>query len=225
VENDDLGNHHLRNYYVVKDYPENGLATVFFDTNISQSTTELDTYIYFGNDTVENAEADDYSNSFGWIKNGDFELDTSPDDKYDPFGWTFTHEPINYLGIVTGDDVSTSYNYARNSSDVSYEYFRNRPIHISDCDPDYETDPPPNWDSALRVENGEYSYVWGSNLNALGGIGTVFDYAGTLYSYPFKVPIVEGGSLYLRVYRNVRTWRFEKRAKPQDDIDIDGFFH
>jgi hypothetical protein len=212
----------LRNYYIVKDYPETTLATIYFDTNISQSTTELDTYMYFGNDTVGNAEAGDPSSSFGWVKNGDFELDTSTDDKYSPYGWTFTHEPINYLGIVAGDD--NPYPDAVNESAVSYEYFRNRPVHISDCDPDYETDPPPNWDSALRVENGEYSYVWGSNLNALGGIGTVFDYAGTFYSYPFKVPKVQGGNLYLRVYRNIRTWRFEKRAKPQDDIDRDGFF-
>ncbi len=217
-----IENGELRNFYLVKDYPETGIAMVFFDTNISASTTELDTYMYFGNDTVGNAEASDPSNSFGWVKNGDFELDTSTDDKYSPYGWTFTHEPIDYLGINSGDDIL--YPDAANSSAVSYEYFRNRPIHISDCDPDYETDPPPNWDSALRVENGEYSYVWGSNLNALGGIGTVFDYAGTFYSYPFKVPVVQGGSLYLRVYRNIRSWRFEKRDKPQDDIDIDGYF-
>ncbi|MFX1379670.1 MAG: hypothetical protein ACFFA4_11335 [Promethearchaeota archaeon] len=212
----------LRNYYIVKDYPETGFATVYFDTNISQSTTELDTYMYFGNEIVGNAESDDPSSSFGWIKNGDFELDTSSDDKYSPFGWTFTDEPIDYLGIVSGDNIP--YPNAANESAISYEYFRYKPIHISECDPDYLTDPPPNWDSALRIENGEYSYVWGSNLNALGGIGSVFDYAGTFFSYPFKVPIVQGGSLYLRLYRNIRTWRFEKRAKPQDDIDIDGFF-
>ncbi|GAH78088.1 unnamed protein product, partial [marine sediment metagenome] len=37
----------LRKYYVVKDYPSLNYAKVFFDTNISQNTFEIDAYMYF----------------------------------------------------------------------------------------------------------------------------------------------------------------------------------
>ncbi|MFX1426359.1 MAG: hypothetical protein ACFFBE_07890 [Promethearchaeota archaeon] len=211
----------LRKYYVAKDFPETDLATVYFDTNVSQSTTEVDTYMYYGNDTVGSAEAIDPSESFGWIKNGDFELDIQTGEKYDPFGWNFTHEPINALGIVSGDD--NPYPTASNQSVESYNAFENRPIHILECDYDHETDPV--WDFARRVEHGDYAYVWGSNaltLNPAGG--DVYDYAGTFYSHPFKVPEVEGGSIILQIYRNVRTMHFEKRKKQNDPIDLDGYF-
>jgi hypothetical protein len=211
----------LRKYYVAKDFPETDLATIYFDTNVSESTTEVDTYMYYGNDTVGNAEATDPSESFGWIKNGDFELDIQTGEKYDPFGWNFTHEPINALGIVSGDDIFIPDAY--NQSTESYDAFENRPVHILECDYDHETDP--DWDFARRVEHGDYAYVWGSNaltLNPAGG--DVYDYAGTFYSHPFKVPEVEGGNIILQVYRNVRTMHFEKRKKQNDPIDYDGYF-
>ncbi|MHA2048285.1 MAG: carboxypeptidase-like regulatory domain-containing protein [Promethearchaeota archaeon] len=197
----------LRKYYVVKDFPQQDFATVYFDTNISQLTTELDTFMYLGNDAASNAEAINPTDSFGWIKNGDFELDIRSDTQYNPYGWTFTHEPINELGIVSGD--SNPFPSAANESDLSYEYFQNKPMHISDVG-----------SSHRRVENGNYAYLWGT----FGWDTGVYDYAGTFYSYPFMVPKIQGGNLYLRVYRNIRTQRFERREKPQDDIDIDGYF-
>ena len=211
----------LRKFYVAKDFPQTDFATVYFDTNVSQSTTEIDTYMYYGNDIVGSAEATDPSDSFGWIKNGDFELDIQTGEKYDPFGWNFTHEPINALGIVSGDDNPFPTESAQ--SNESYDAFENKPVHILECDYDHETDP--DWDFARRVEHGDYAYVWGSNaltLNPAGG--DVYDYAGTFYSHPFKVPEVEGGNIILQVYRNVRTMHFEKRKKQNDPIDFDGYF-
>jgi hypothetical protein len=211
----------LRKFYVAKDFPEVDLATVYFDTNVSMSATEVDTYMYYGNDTIGSAGATDPSDSFGWIKNGDFELDIQTGEKYDPFGWNFTHEPINALGIVSGDDILNPTEYQQ--SNESYNAFENKPVHILECDYDHETDP--GWDFARRVEHGDYAYVWGSNaltLNPAGG--DVYDYAGTFYSHPFKVPEVEGGSIFLQVYRNVRTMHFEKRKKQNDPIDLDGYF-
>ncbi|MFX1375833.1 MAG: carboxypeptidase-like regulatory domain-containing protein [Promethearchaeota archaeon] len=211
----------LRKFYVAKDYPEIDFATIYFDTNITQYATEVDTYLYYGNDTVGSVEARDPSESFGWIKNGDFELDIGTGEKYDPFGWNFTHEPIDVLGIVSGDD--NPYPTASNQSTESYNAFENRPVHILECDYDHDIDP--DWDFARRVEHGDYAYVWGSNaltLNPAGG--DVYDYAGTFYSHPFKVPEVEGGNIVLQVYRNVRTMHFERRKKQNDPIDFDGYF-
>ena len=48
VEYDAADNPHLRKYYYLQDYPQQEFVTVWFDTNVSASTTEFDTYIYFG---------------------------------------------------------------------------------------------------------------------------------------------------------------------------------
>jgi len=74
-----------RSYYVARDYPLNGYATVFFDTNITENTPDLDTYIYFGNEDAENAEAVIAGEAFGWVKNGNFELDINETDNFNPF--------------------------------------------------------------------------------------------------------------------------------------------
>ena len=198
-----------RNYYVVKDYPSDDYATVYFDTNIS-STTEEDTYLYFGNPSAVNNEASDPSESFGWVKNGDFELDIQYKTKYDPYGWTFTHEPINTL--ITPNDIP--FPDAGNWSELSYEKFLSKVTNSSA--------------GARDINNGDNAYIWGSDLELLSDTANVYDYAGTFYSYPFTVPTIEGGDIWLQVYRNVRTFHFEERSKPNDDFDKtpdpDGYF-
>jgi len=196
----------LRKYYVAKDFPENGLATVYFDMNVSQLATELDTYIYFGNDTVGNSEATDSSDSFGWVKNGDFEVDVSTATKFDPYGWHFSHNPVQE--IMGKNNPSPD---AFNSSVGSYNYFINK-LTTAPIDPD----------SAERLASGTYAYKWGAQEELLPD-GTVHDYAGTFFSYPFTVPIIEGGDIFLKAYRNVRTWRFE-RPKNLGQINDDGYF-
>ena len=195
----------LRKYYVVKDYPSVNYATVFFNTNVSQNTYELDTYMYFGNIGAANNEADDPSDSFGWVKNGNFELDYSSDTKFVPYGWTFSHNPVDTIKGKSNPSPNPF-----NSSATSYEYFENRLID--------------NPTGAERVAQGEYAYKWGAKNDILGD-PAVHDYAGTLFSYPFTVPIVEGGDIFLRVYRNIRTYRFErpKNVNP-DTIHKDGYF-
>ncbi len=42
-----------REYYFEKDNPSNNLATVWFRTDCNNGTTELDTYLYYGNNSVE----------------------------------------------------------------------------------------------------------------------------------------------------------------------------
>ena len=193
----------LRNYYIVKDYPTTNYATVFFDTNMSASTTETDTYLYFGNPTATNAESDQPTESFGWVKNGDFELDIDSSDKFEPFGWYFSHNPVDT--IMYNDNPNPSPN---NSSATSYQYFVNK---LED-----------NLDGGHRVARGTYSYKFGAEDHTLPD-SLVSDYAGTLFSYPFKVPIVEGGDISLIVYRNIRTHRFE-RPKNMGPINKDGYF-
>ena len=45
----------LRSYYVVKDYPSINTASVWFETNSSSGSSDYDTYMYFGNNTVGRA--------------------------------------------------------------------------------------------------------------------------------------------------------------------------
>ncbi|MFX1344471.1 MAG: LamG-like jellyroll fold domain-containing protein [Promethearchaeota archaeon] len=49
VENDIV-----RNYYVKKDFPSIGLATIWFETNSTSSESEYDTYMYWGNASINN---------------------------------------------------------------------------------------------------------------------------------------------------------------------------
>ncbi|MFX1364865.1 MAG: LamG-like jellyroll fold domain-containing protein [Promethearchaeota archaeon] len=52
-----IENNTIRNYIIQIDYPNASLATVWFETNLSASSLELDTYMYYGNDTVGMATA------------------------------------------------------------------------------------------------------------------------------------------------------------------------
>ena len=194
-----------RKYYVVKDFPSVGFATVYFDTNISQSTTEYDTYMYF-NKTVGSNEASGILDSFGWVKNGDFELDNSTAQYFDPYGWTFSHDQVDQI-----KDISNA-REAANNSPTSYAFFENNLVSLDDLVL-----------SAERIESGHYAYKWGANSYLLPQISCK-DYVGTFYSYPFKVPIVEGGEISLNVYRNVRTYMFEDPISALPTISEDGYF-
>ncbi len=198
-------NNETRKYHVSKDYPNMGLATIWFDTNITQSTTERDTYLYFGNSLAVNAEANGVLDSFGWIKNGDFELDNSTDQYFDPYGWTFSHDQVDQI-----KDISNS-REASNYSLDSYNNFENTLVHIDDRD------------MAERVDSGYYAYKWGGEGSFLPQAACK-DYIGTFYSYPFKVPIIEGGKISLNLYRNVRTWFFEDPDSSLPTISEDGYF-
>ena len=43
----------LRNYYYKEDYPSNNLVTIWFETNISIGQYDTDTFLYYGNDSVD----------------------------------------------------------------------------------------------------------------------------------------------------------------------------
>ncbi|MEE9377366.1 MAG: DUF2341 domain-containing protein [Candidatus Lokiarchaeia archaeon] len=192
-------------YYVVKDYPNSGYATVYFDTNISASSIETDTYLYFGNPSASNAESILPSESFGWIKNGDFELDIDISDKFEPYGWYFSHNPVEEIKGV-GNPSPTEYN----SSATSIQLFVNKLISKS------------AQAGGERVAQGNYSYKWGTPDTTLAG-GNINDYAGTFFTYPFIVPTVTGAGISLQFFRNIRTFRFEEPKNP-DGIDKDGYF-
>ena len=194
----------LRNYYFKKDYPSPNMVTIWFDTNVSANSIETDTYLYFGNPLAINSEADSPTESFGWIKNGDFELDINSASKFTPYGWNFSHNPVNEIM-----GIANPYPSAYNSSETSYELFVNKLINN------------PQW--AERVAQGSYSYKFGA-LSSYLPDGAVNDYAGTFFSYPFKVPIVgDGGKISMTFYRNIRTYKFE-RPKNMGQINTDGYF-
>ena len=194
----------LRDYYIKKDYPSPNMVTIWFDTNVSANSIESDTYLYFGNPLAINHEAESPSQSFGWIKNGDFELDVNSDSKFVPYGWNFSDNPVNEIM-----GIANPYPSAYNSSETSYEFFVNKLVS--------------NPQGAERVAQGTYSYKFGALSPTLPD-GAVNDYAGTFFSYPFTVPIVnDGGKISLSFYRNIRTYRFE-RPKNMGQINPDGYF-
>ncbi|MFW9900787.1 MAG: hypothetical protein ACFFDY_05810, partial [Candidatus Thorarchaeota archaeon] len=193
----------LRNYYIIKDYPSTDYATVWFDTNILNNQTERDTYLYFGNPSAANAESIDPSDSFGWIKNGDFELDINTSQNFEPYGWYFSHNPVDTIKGQNNPSPLES-----DSSASSRESFVNKLID----DPE----------QAERIGHGDYAYKFGTSGRKLH-TDTINDYAGTLFSYPFKVPIVDG-EISLNVYRNIRTYRFEKPKNMDADLNVDGYF-
>jgi len=194
----------LRDYYVKKDYPSPNMATVWFDTNVSANSIECDTYLYFGNPLAINNESKEPTESFGWVKNGDFELDVNSASKFTPYGWNFSNNPVNEIM-----GVANPYPSAYNSSETSYEFFVNKLVS--------------NPQGAERVAEGTYSYKFGALSPTLPD-GVVNDYAGTFFSYPFTVPIVkDGGKISLTFYRNIRTYRFE-RPKNMGQINKDGYF-
>ncbi|MFW9969182.1 MAG: LamG-like jellyroll fold domain-containing protein [Candidatus Odinarchaeota archaeon] len=45
-------NNILRNYYVKKDFPSNNYATIWFETNSTAGETDYDTYMYWGNASI-----------------------------------------------------------------------------------------------------------------------------------------------------------------------------
>ncbi|MFX0082166.1 MAG: hypothetical protein ACFE94_10480 [Candidatus Hodarchaeota archaeon] len=201
-------NGNLLKYYVVKDYPSTDLATVWFDTDILQYATESDTYLYFGNSLAGNAEASGVTDSFGWIKNGDFEFDTDTSIKFIPYGWNFIDDPTDYVT----DDLIVSNLESYNNSETSYDNFMYSVIN----DPtDLE-----------GVGHGDYAYKWGTKTATVGTSASSFDYVGTLYSYPFKVPVINDGTgkISLNMWRNVRTFIFERNKAGGATIDNDGYF-
>jgi hypothetical protein len=52
-----IENGEIRNYYIAQDFPNTDLATVWFETNISASQLEQDTYMYYGNEDVDFASS------------------------------------------------------------------------------------------------------------------------------------------------------------------------
>ncbi|MHA1932479.1 MAG: LamG-like jellyroll fold domain-containing protein, partial [Promethearchaeota archaeon] len=45
-------NNTVRNYYVKKDFPTNDFATIWFETNSTLTSSEYDTYMYWGNTSI-----------------------------------------------------------------------------------------------------------------------------------------------------------------------------
>ncbi|MFW9828301.1 MAG: hypothetical protein ACFFEY_11980 [Candidatus Thorarchaeota archaeon] len=192
----------LRKYYVKKDYPSLGLATVWFDTNINDTVVgddiETDTYMYFGNENALNAEAIDPSESFGWIKNGDFELDINSLSNFNPYGWNFSHDPLDTIYGYSNPGVIDENSYGIE--------FCNRLISSPS--------------GAERVYEGSYSYKFGAELTILSHTDVFNSYAGAFFSYPFTIPKVYGAGIELHLYRNPRTWGFSRNG----DLEEDGYY-
>jgi len=45
-------NNEVRNYYMKQDFPSIGYATIWFETNSTAGKSDYDTYMYFGNNSV-----------------------------------------------------------------------------------------------------------------------------------------------------------------------------
>ncbi|MFX0186335.1 MAG: hypothetical protein ACFE8A_01225 [Candidatus Hodarchaeota archaeon] len=201
----------LRDYYVVKDYPDPNYATVWFDTNITEGPnhTEQDTYIYYGNPVAQNAESRGALESFGYVRNGDFEHDISEDTKFIPYGWNFTDDPIDKIqdGYLSAQNINNE-PYNNTVIPDSWENFQYRLVTAAEAE-GYE-----------GVGNGDYAYKFGNKANSLPNTQTL-DYVGTFYSFPFKVPIIEGAGVTLNLWRNAHTYIF---MPSNQYLDYDGYY-
>ncbi|MFW9989824.1 MAG: hypothetical protein ACFFC3_14320, partial [Candidatus Odinarchaeota archaeon] len=192
----------LKKYYYQMDYPSDNLTTVWFDVDIDQGEIDTDNiFLYFnGSDGNPNKDSNYYigdiatnntKDAMGWVRNGDFELDYGVDiigEQYltdELFGWTYT-------------------NTAPSSFDADGEY-------------QYNVDYQHNLtDSNVNQERtfGNWSFKWGDLGSWLDTEDKPkpppegYDFEGTLYTYPFIVPTVEGtgADLKLKVYRNFRVY-------------------
>ncbi len=192
---EELHNPYLRKYYfnISGDW-----VTVWFDTNItaadgSGSKTELDTYLYYGNDNVEilethfmNKTSNSLADSFGWIRNGNFELDvqSGTDNTWNLFGWNFTN------GVPLNDPAFESYTSPADIGDYKHG--------LSDIDSYHE-----------KNYEGTYNFKWGARDDIITAGSSDQDYIGTLFSYPFVIPSIDpSGSqkLYITMWRNVRIY-------------------
>ena len=201
IEYDSGGDAFQRKYYFQKDYPQSDIVSVWFETNItvSDGDSQLDTYLYFGNDAVginttyfmNETTSDSVANNFGWIRNGNFEQDPGVGGHAidGVFGWYFA------------DDVP---------DDVNGAYTPNTP------DPDYYQHNLSTMASNQELQNeGAYTFKFGDISHDVSSGSTGKDIAGTLFSAPFVVPTVSGGSnkIYINAWRNFRTFDDQNSKK------------
>ncbi|KKM15233.1 hypothetical protein LCGC14_1698130, partial [marine sediment metagenome] len=215
-EYDSGGIPYQRKYYFQMNYSENDIATVWFDTNISGSATELDTYLYYGNDAAEinmtyfmnETTSDTVASNFGWIRNGNFEQDPGVigDHTIDGvFGWYYADDVPNDVNGAYTPDTPDPVNYQHNLSVIS----QNQEL----------------------TNEGTYTFKFGDISQDVSSGSSGKDVTGTLFSAPFVVPTVSGGSnkIYVNAWRNFRTydnWQSKKMgvyvriASNYDNTDV-----
>jgi len=94
-------NGELREYYIKKNYPSTNLATVWFETNSTGGSSDYDTYMYYGNDTVNRATSYYMENCPEGIARWTF------DD--DPTGTVVDTASYLYNGTLAGGMDQSSY--------------------------------------------------------------------------------------------------------------------
>jgi hypothetical protein len=194
IEYDSEGIPFQRKYYFEKDYPVIDNVTVWFNTNISAGASELDTYLYYGNDNIEinrtyfmNETGDGIANNFGWVRNGNFELDIKAGKNInDVFGWYYADDAPSDLTAAAPvtQDINT---YQHNLSNTL-----NGQEHIPE---------------------GNYAFKFGDVADTVSGGGSGNDIMGTLYSTPFVVPEVSGANIAIRAWRNPRIYDAQNNKK------------
>jgi hypothetical protein len=191
----------LRKYYYLKDYPKTDFVTVWFDIDIGKSPNHIDTdnvFLYFnGSGIYETVDPDYYMDeskasnntrdAMGWIRNGNFELDGESGQKLttEVFGWTYTNAAPS--SFDSNGELEESTNYMHELTEENSNQTRTF---------------------------GNWSFKWGELGDWILTETTPdppaegHDFEGTLYTYPFVVPKVEGigVNLQLEVYRNFRCY-------------------
>ncbi|KKN15189.1 hypothetical protein LCGC14_0988530, partial [marine sediment metagenome] len=207
IEYDAGGDPFQRKYYFQKDYPVSDIVTVWFETNVTVTggNSQLDTYLYYGNDGanintttfMNETTSGSVASNFGWIRNGNFEQDPQNEDGWGNqtidgvFGW--------YYADDVPKDVNSNIDYSPDTPD-NINYQHNLSIIASNQE--------------LKNE-GSYTFKFGDKSHDISSGGGGKDLAGTLFSAPFVVPTVSGGSnkIYINAWRNIRTWDTKNAAQ------------
>ncbi len=190
---------YVRKYYFQMNYPQQDIATVWFDINVSASTTETDTYLYYGYNAAQidgtyfmNTSSDSPSECFGWIRNGDFELHNRTGTVIDGvFGWNWSNDVPDdiyqdYIPVIKQPPYQMNLSYYIENQERKYDNFA---FKFGDID----------------------SWIKDKDEPTNG-----HDYIGTLFSYPFVVPTVTGGldpKIEISYFRNIRIWDEDRRNK------------
>jgi len=154
-------NNVVRNYYVKKDFPNNDIATIWFETNSSAGESEYDTYMYWGNTSINyrgstHLDYDPSGTSWWSFEEGSGDHDSITIDKLDNTNATLSGTGSNFPNYDTDRAVgSFSLNF-----EEPYDYvYINDELHFTEPN-EISTVTVSCWFKTDFSSTGDYTQNW-----------------------------------------------------------------